>query len=297
MPWEVDYAYTTFSKFKASSYYLSDDVKISIDTALNLSNYIINWKESTINKGFFIEKYNQASDLLSGWSTHKKIIYDGDSLYGHLDLQRSTIQTDVDGYISLCPDMYFHEHLLHYLIESSRTVTNKYFVITPQIYKMWDSTWDFITYKDYLNIPYTDWDKGDVYDIKHKMDNMEDPPELQKLNQFKWAGWFDFYSKGYFEELVPIWNDWNGYGPYDFFGMIVSQIAINNKLDFSQYLLKNQIIFEYTTGIQKTNNSSALYKKYLKLNEIPNQRKIFESNFNFYINRWYNYIKDKKLIT
>ena len=41
MPWQIDYALLSYIQFKKSKYYLDNDVEITIDTHLNLSNYLI----------------------------------------------------------------------------------------------------------------------------------------------------------------------------------------------------------------------------------------------------------------
>lgn len=64
MPWEVDYALLQFIQLKKSSQYISSEDKIYIDVALNLSSYIINWKESKLPKEFFINKFNTLLSLL-----------------------------------------------------------------------------------------------------------------------------------------------------------------------------------------------------------------------------------------
>lgn len=295
MPWEIDYATTAFEKLHKSSYYLPDDVKLHIDVALNLSNYIINWPASEIPKKYFTSKFNESLKLLtSKYQVNSKIV-ETDTLYGHLDLQRDATDTNMDGYISLCPDMYFHEHLLCQIIAAARQINNKYFIITPQTYKMWDQTWDCLVNDSYQSIPYSNWDKGDVYDIEHHINSNQAEVECVTTDGLKWAGWFDFYSKGYYETLVPFWDDWHGYGPYDFFGMCGMNM-LKNRVDFQQYLLKNQIIFEYTTGHFKSSNFMSIYKNMLVLNPIPNQRKNFEENWNFYMNRWNSYLIQNKLI-
>ena len=121
MPWEIDYALLTFEKLKKSSYFLSPDDTIYIDSSLNLSSYIINWDESKLPKEFFIEKYKTISKLLD-WAEHKPFIYEGDKLYGHLDLEKSTIEPHIDYYMSICPDMWFHDHLLFYMVESAKSI-------------------------------------------------------------------------------------------------------------------------------------------------------------------------------
>jgi hypothetical protein len=87
MPWEIDYALLTFTQLKKSKYFLSKDDYFSVETVLNLSSYIIDWDKSNLSKEFFIDKYNEISNLLIDYN-HIKRTYDGDKLYGHLNLQK-----------------------------------------------------------------------------------------------------------------------------------------------------------------------------------------------------------------
>ena len=224
MPWEIDYALLTFTQLKKSKYHLPNDVHITIDSVLNLSSYVINWEQSKLPKGFFIEKYNQISNLLIDYN-HNQKIYDGNELYGHLELQRDCISPEIDYYISICPDMYFSEYLLSYLIESVKHIPNKYFVITPQISKLWDYTWDEITNPDYQNIPYQHWNEVDIFTIRNNSKTSIQEPSLIATEKNKWAGWFDLYNKSFYEELCPIHNDWKGYGPWDWYSMMLAEYA------------------------------------------------------------------------
>ena len=264
MPWEIDYTLLTFTQLKKSKYYLPEGVNITIDSVLNLSSFLINWDESKLPKEFFIEKYNQLSNLLIDY-THNHKIYDGNELYGHLDLQRECISPEFDYYMSICPDIYFGESTLAYLIESLTHITDEYFILTPQIPRMWDSTWDILTNEKYLQHPNESWDSIDIFDIatdKHP------PPVLTHTgDSIKWAGWFDMYSKAFYENLVLIQPDWHGYGAWDVYGMHVTEAFKHLGGKFKQYTLQNQIIFEYCVGPLKTdkvNGFSNYYKKFIK---------------------------------
>lgn len=283
LPWEIDYAQLMFIQLKKSKYYLSGEDTIKINMVLNLSNHLIDWDKSQLPKSFFKEKFLNLAPLLKDY-TFTSSIYEGDELYGHLNVQRETVEKDIDYYISLCPDMYFSEQLLWYMIESSKQIKNKYFILTPQIPKMWDATWDAITNKNYLNHPYKEWDNLDIFDVV--MNQEIEAVTLTQINDHKWAGWFDLYNKALYEELVPVREDWVGYGPYDYYSMIVTQYAKNKGVDIQQWMIENQIIFEYSVGPLKTTGFSKYYKDLLSLKDIPNQRKQFESNMVKYINEW-----------
>lgn len=292
MPWEIDYALLMFEKLKRSSYYLSSEDEVCISAALNLTEYATDWKDSKLPKEYFIEKFKTFDSLLT-WADYKPFVYEGKDLWGHLDFHKLQYQEDIDFYVTICPDMYFHDHLLFYLIESAKQVhlQSKYFIITPQIYKMWDQTWDHLTHNSYQHIKYEDWDKGDVYDIAYKMNTIEETPQLTSTGNFKWAGWFDLYSKSFFEDLLPVPKEWTGYGPWDFYGMLCCGLAVKDGFDIKQYILNNQIIFEHSTGLMKESNYTSYFKNLLTRKDIPNQRKAIESRFNQDINKWYSNFK------
>jgi hypothetical protein len=269
MPWEIDYALLTFTQLKKSKYYLPENVNITIDSALNLSSYLINWDESKLPKEYFIEKYNQLSSLLIDY-THNSKIYDGNELYGHLDLQRDCISSEFDYYMGICPDIYFNEYVLAYLVKSLEHIKDEYFVLTPQIPRMWDSTWDVLTNEKYMNHPNESWDSIDIFDIA--TGNHPEPTLSHLGDNMKWAGWFDIYSKSFFEKLVPIQSEWHGYGAWDFYSLNVVNMFRHLGGKIKQYILNNQVIFEYCVGPLKTdtiNGFSNYYKKFITT--IPNQ--------------------------
>jgi len=298
MPWEIDNALLTFTQLKKSYFHLAEDVNVTIETVLNLSTKFIDWEESVLPKEFFITKYNDISILLSDYN-HIKRVYEGDEVYGFLNLQKESISEEVDYYVGVCPDMYFSEHLLALLIESTRVIKSEYFVVTPQIYKKWDDTWDEITDENYLSVPYSDWDKADVYKTIHEIESNQNEMSLVPVNKSKWAWWFDLYNKKFYEELCPVQSDWQGYGPWDWYSMMLSEKALNAGVNFQQYLLKGQTILDISTGFLKEMGFSSYYTKFLTLipDYSPNvQRKIFESKMLEHLQKGFNMLKEKKII-
>jgi hypothetical protein len=282
MPWEVDYALLQFIQLKkASQHLLNDDIYFHI--GLNLSSYIVDWNKSKLPKEFFINKFNATLKMLD-WAKEVNVtIYEGDELWGHLDLEKTQIDPKIDYYMSICPDMWFHEHTLFYIIEAAKQIKDRYFIVTPEIHKLWDWTWDELVNENYQNIPYSDWNKSDIFEIQSRV--LESEPYLQQTSRFKYAGWFDLYSKD-FLELIPVPDDWKGYGPWDYYSMLISEIAIKKGMDIKEYVLKNQIIFEYHPNKEDKSNFVDYYKDLLSLNKIENQRQIVESKFPYYIEQW-----------
>ena len=282
MPWEVDYALLQFIQFKKASQHLSPDDKIYFYIGLNLSSHIINWEKSKLPKEYFKNKFNTLIKMLDWAEEVNNIIYEGDELWGHLDLEKTQIDPKIDYYMGVCPDMWFHEHTLFYIIESAKQVKDKYFIITPEIHKLWDWTWDELVNENYKDILYEDWNKSDIFEIQSRTLG---EPYLQQTTRFKYAGWFDLYSKD-FIKLIPIPDNWKGYGPWDYYSMLISDIAIQKEYNVKEYILKNQIIFEYHPNKEDKGNFADYYKDLLSLNKIENQREVVESKFPHYIEEW-----------
>ena len=79
--------------------------------------------------------------------------------------------------------------------------------------------------------------------------------------------------------------------------MLISQHAKQNGVDFQQYLLKGQTIFEYSVGpLKETNGFSQYYKDMLVLNDTPNQRKQFELKMVEYLNKGVQMLKQKNIL-
>jgi hypothetical protein len=286
MPWEIDYALLTFQQLKRSKYYLPEDVNITINSALNLSSFLINWDESKLPKEYFIEKYKTLSILLKDYN-HIPFIYDGNELWGHLDLQRDVVKNDSDYYISICPDMYFSEYLLSYLIQAAQSIKNKYFVLTPQICRMWDESWEVLTHNKYKIGPHYGWEKTvDIYDVDNYLHAENEEISITPIDQLKWAGWFDLYSKDFYENLVNIPEEWHGYGAWDYYGIIIGHYAKQKRYDFQQYRLDGQIIFEYSVGPLRDeiiHGFSNYYKNLIVRKDVSEQREFFNSRINYYI--------------
>jgi len=284
MPWEVDYALLQFMQLKKSSLNLYPEDKIYFHIGLNLSSHIINWNESKLPKEYFINKFNTALKMLDWAEDVNVTIYEGDELWGHLDLEKTQMDSKIDYYMSICPDMWFHEYTLFYILEAAKQVKDKYFIITPEIHKLWDWTWDELVNENYKDVPYEDWNKSNIFEIQSRALG---EPYVEQTSRFKYAGWFDLYSKD-FMELIPIPDDWKGYGPWDYYSMLISDIAVKNGINIKEYILRNQIIFEYHPNKEDKGNFADYYKDLLSLNKIENQRQVVESKFSHYIQQWTN---------
>ena len=286
MPWEIDYALLTFSQLKKSLYHLSQEDNIEVSSVLNLSSYIINWEESKLPKEYFIQKYQDISKILEGYK-HTSKIYDEDQLYGHLDFEKEIISPEVDYYISICPDICFSEYALSYLIESAKQVEN-----TLDQKKMDD--WAKLAGAVGQAPPF----KVNVFDV-YNTNHLETEKNLYPALKSKFAGWFDLYSKSVIEELCPYQEEWEGYGPWDLYSIILTNHLKDQGVDFQQYLIQGEVIWMYPSGPlvdDKMDGFSGYYKNLLVKNSIPDQRQKFESNLDMYLNKTIKSLKEKNII-
>jgi hypothetical protein len=96
-------------------------------------------------------------------------------------------------------------------------------------------------------------------------------------------------------------DEWTGYGGWDLYSMIITSQVKKLGLDFQQYVLRGETIFEYSTGPLYGKNRdgfSSYYKDLLVLkdNSANNQRQNFESNIQKYVNMTLNNLKEKNII-
>jgi len=295
MPYEIDYALLSYAQLKKSRYHIPDDVEIEIDTVMNCSNYLIDWDKTRLPKEFFTQKFNDLEILLKDYKVNSKI-YEGDECYGLLDMQRDSY-CDADYYINITPDMYFSEHLLALMIESTKVIKNKYYVVTPEIHKMWDHTWDEITNQRYMDVPYAEWNSTDVYDIRHHMKTDDAEVRLEPTQRSKWAWWLDLYNKAFYEDFAPVQDDWFGYGPWDWWSLMLTEHAKEKGVDFQEYVLRGQTIFEYPIGSLKGKGFVSYHKDFMHLRgNAPQQRERFEANMGLYLERGIKHLQNKGIL-
>jgi len=295
MPYEIDYALLSYMQLKKSRYHIPDNIDIEIDTIMNCSNYLIDWDKTILPKQFFIQKFNDLNVLLKDYTVNPKI-YEGDECYGLLDIQRESY-CGADYYINITPDMYFSEHLLALMLESTKLIKNKYYVVTPEIHKMWDNTWDEITNQRYMDVPYAEWNNTDVFEIRHNMKMDNDDIRLEPTQRSKWAWWLDLYNRAFYEDFAPVQDDWYGYGPWDWWSLMLTEYAKARGADFQEYVLRGQTIFEYPIGSLKGKGFVSYHKDFMHMRgNAPQQRQRFESNMQLYLERGIKHLQQKGII-
>ena len=250
-PREIDDFDNIANQLKVASKYLSDKISIDTHIILNINNEIINWDESTISKNFILDKFNHILTKFD-WTNqnHIEINYD-DKYWGIVD-QRVYIQSltgQYEGFILLDLDVIFSDYIFYYLQETLEHVNDDLYIISPQVYKFWDQSWDLLSYSPYDG---TDINELDPYVVK----TLNQDIELIPNKHVKFAGgWFTTISSKLLSKInFPL--DVKGYGLEDTF------IAESSKrLNATQYIMKGITIQENRKYL---NNS--IYVDYIKYN-------------------------------
>ena len=221
-PFHIDMIERTILQLKRASNYANTKKYLCLDIVLDISNENFEWDKCNIPKQFFIDKFKYLEKYCD-FCLDVNFRVD-DTLKSSGAHQRQVLKENNGEYnlIWLDPDIYFPIEIF-YLLENivpnieKDTLT---YMVTPQIAKFWDSSWDIISNEKYINSS-IEFDNINVYEL----DSCDvDSIELIKNYNHKFAGgWFNFHSKELTKLMVL--PDKKGY-------------------DIPQYIIKNCIILE-----------------------------------------------------
>lgn len=266
-PWEIDALERVLIGLKEASFNIDPNVKFTLSLTMEASNRRVDWSNSQLPRQFFIDKLYNLKKLCN-WCDYDFDVNESCTINGAADKKRADLtkyKDTADVFMWLDTDIYFPKHILYTISTFVSQIKEQYYILTPEIIKYWDSSWDCITNKKYLNQPFNHRDFFDMFSLDHECQNM-DGAYLEYISQFKFgAGWFTCISKDLFVKATM--PEFIGeYGPDDTWIMEFSR-AYNHKRGrnvVNQVLMRNVVI----TELGKTYIVENHYKKYLKLNSI-----------------------------
>ena len=281
LPQEIDWFEWQIKQLKQGSYYLENDDQVIIDVTLNLN--LVNWKQSQLPKQLFIDKFLQIEKLCD-WCETQFIIDEENKCLGCDDKRREAIRsTTSDNILYLDCDLIFKPETLKYLINSAKAVSLDYYIISPQITKLWDNSWDCLVNQKYINNPASqEYKILDPYNLISKVD---DNISLNPINQFKFGGgWFNLLST----KLLKLTDMPDSFGPYgvdDTYVMLCCNFMKQKGYNVQQYVLEGVMVAE---NIKYRWNP---YQEYLSLiNRQDEFRKQAENNLNNELQKFINRI-------
>jgi hypothetical protein len=276
-PWEIDDFERQTHVMILSSFNIDSTDDIIWDVTLNASDSIVNWQNSTISKKYIIDKFNYLRGLVAQYYT---VEFDTDeSIQGCTDKRRSCRHKQSDYIIWLDSDIYFSKSTLPYLINATKMIEDDFFMISPQIIKYWDDSWDVIVNERYLQQPHNHRDFFDSYSIDTEIEKNDISIKLN-TNHIKFGGgWFNLFKRDIFDQ-IPLVDELGSYASDDTYLMLCSR-----KIDMKQYILTGIIVSEI--GARFLHG-----KEYLKSNFdiiLKDRNRISDTHFNTLVNNFYQY--------
>lgn len=274
-PWEIDQLERQINKMIPSSYLIEGNHFVIWDVSMNLE--IVDWEKSNIRKQFFIDKFNYLKYIVSLYFKEEFDI--SEEIKGAADKKRNCSEKNQDYTIWLDSDIYFPESCLAYIVKTTENLNPKnYHIVTPEIIKYWDSSWDCITHEKFLGDPFNQRDYFDLYSldsIPSQCDvSIEDLPNgVLKFG----AGWFTTLSDKLIKD-VKIPKELGSYGPDDTYVMLCSK-----KLSTTQYIIRGVVVSEIGKRFEKMKD---YYKPQLSI-KIKDRNKISDEEFKNLVVKFY----------
>jgi len=246
LPHEIDDLELTLNQMKKAFRYV-DEQNFILDITLALTGELTLWEQSKIPIDYFTHKYEKLRKSCD-WITNKYFRVEQHSeVLGCVSKRRKVWKEhqNVDYHIWLDTDIIFDERTLAY-IDSSIQSLNKdypYCVVSPEIVKVWDNTWDCLVNEQFLNEPLDYQKTNDPYldcGIKGDIGIETINNTIPNQPRMKFAGgWFTCISKKLLDRItVP--DSLGHYGLEDTFIMWGS-----DKLKLGQqFKIKNLVVCE-----------------------------------------------------
>ena len=280
LPQELDWFEWQSRQLKLSSQFLEQDDEVIIDVTLNLN--LVDWTRSDLPTDFFKEKFRSLENLYD-WCTVDFTISTQNECLGCDDKRRSSIRnTKADNILYLDTDIIFKPETLKYILEASKAIPEEYYIISPEVYKLWDSSWDALVNKNYRSLePSQNYKEIDPFTVI----NVEDEISIDPIPEFKFGGgWFNLISTRLLK-LTDIPDSFGPYGVDDTYVMFCANILKQKGYKAQQYVLRGQIVAENIK--YRTEPYTGHLTTYNKQSEF---RSAAENNFNTEIQNFINRI-------
>ena len=286
-PYEIDNYQTFIHQLRRNLNYVEDEIIFS--PYLNLSKYFYNWEDSTLNPFYFVNRFNELNDIVREYCVLDDHVNFDEKILGAFSYKTMFLneyKDEVDAFIWFDSDMIFPDNTIAMLIASHKSSETKYCIVTPQIHRLWDTTWDILVNKDYINIPasHDNYFGFDGYSLYKRND--EDYFLDENKQRFKFAsGWCNLLSADLFRDLIDFTYDLGHYGPDDTFIMnLLDYYKFNKGKDINQYILKNVVVTE------NYKHSLNQYKDYIVKNANIKTKEEFTNEVNKAVSKRLNKI-------
>ncbi|MFA5549772.1 MAG: hypothetical protein WDA10_14605 [Porticoccaceae bacterium] len=249
LPYEIDDLSRMVNQLKLGANLLSGRHQWVMDVNLCLADDMVDWGNSSIDKQFFVEKLNNLARQ-SDWCEARFTCIE--HIKGCVSQRRKSLleNPDADHFIWIDGDIFFSERTITFVEQAAERLsdTNPMFILTPEVVRLWDSTWDCLVNEQYISKPLGYQAENDPFTdsgIKGKVSLELVNCNVKGQPRFKFAGgWFTCLSAPLLNR-VRIPETFGHYGLEDTFIMHAAEKFVELGLeDIKQFKLKNAIVCE-----------------------------------------------------
>ena len=264
LPYEIDELEITLNQLRRASKYIDHSKEWIIDVCMCVADDMVNWSKSSLPKKYFEEKLLRLS-WQTDWCT--KSFRTSDTIKGCVSHRRHCVKTHehTQYFIWLDTDIVFDERTLSYLENALQPIWDitPYGIITPELVRIWDNTWDVLTNENFLDKPVGYQEKANPYldsGIKGEVSIESVQNTNSTQSRFKFAGgWFTCIS-GRLLRHIGVPESFGHYGYEDTFIMAAAEkLKQTTDMDIQQFKLKNVVVCEnyrYRNNSHYLNNIS-----------------------------------------
>lgn len=291
LPQELEDLSLILEKLKRNSIYINNSIEYKVIITMCLSDELTDWENTQLPKEYIRERTSELVEKYLDWCIWE-LDFDNPKILGCMSHRRFCLKQhqNADFFIWIDNDMIFPDTSLNYITSAYQVAklnNLENVIITPEIIKYWDNSWDVITNKNYLNKSHDYHNNSNIY--YDSLPILEEV-KVKIIPTFKFgAGWFTLISKSLLNE-IDIPESLGHYGPDDTYIMECSKIMKIKGKQVDQLVLENLICCEI-----RKNRTNTTIKKYISSkNKKEEFKKISTANFGLEINKFISRIEGNK---
>lgn len=284
LPQEIDNLHLTLYNLRRNAEYLPDNVQYAFDITLCLSDELTNWSQSQLPKEYFTDKFSSIIKLCEWTQGNNFRVEMGNEILGCVSQRRHTLKysDDYDFTMWLDNDLFFGDKFLGYVGHAVNALNKEYYVITPQVTRQWDTSWDVLVNTKLLTRELNDNLTANVFEL-----GLQElgPISLKPIRGFKAAGGWGTIISNKLLKLIGIPESLGHYGLEDTYVLTCAEmLQSSQKVDILQVVLDNILVCENHSG-QDTTYLKRMVKGIDKKDYF---RQIATQNFHTELERFYN---------
>lgn len=241
LPHEIDQLERILIQLKKSSKYITENNNIITNVVLNIN--LNDWSNSTLPKEFFIDKFYQLEQLTKTWSKTEFNVDASNEILGCVGHRRKVFrETQADNVLVLDTDVFFSDTMLYHIINGASLISQNtpFYILTPQISKMWDNSWDCLVNDNFIYDSTEDFKNKDAFITADCLGDVSVKP----INEFKFGGGWGTLISTPLLRKIDIPDSLGHYGLEDTFLMIGSSFLKQNGVNVTQFILENEVLVE-----------------------------------------------------